>query len=123
MEGLRFTGNTPPQAETQTTESTLTTLPTMPPTLSISGISQEAPSSATEGTRRSARLVQQIDRAQARNPYIFRGAPTPAPQPRSLSPRKRRRARDSSGPDTVAILRGRTRSDVTRNTASTSDDE
>ncbi|KAK6811840.1 hypothetical protein RU639_012486 [Aspergillus parasiticus] len=124
MEGLRFTGNTPPQGDISTnTLSTLTSVPTIPPTLSTSGISQDAPSSATEGTRRSARLVQQINRAQARNPYTFTGTPTQTPPSRSLSPRKRRRARDSLGPDTAAVIRGRTRSDATRNTTSSSDHE
>ncbi|KNG84830.1 hypothetical protein ANOM_009837 [Aspergillus nomiae NRRL 13137] len=59
IEGLRFTGNTPPQGELSiNTLSTLTSIPTIPPTLSTTGVSQDAPSSGTKGTRRSARLVQ-----------------------------------------------------------------
>ncbi|KNG79996.1 hypothetical protein ANOM_011768, partial [Aspergillus nomiae NRRL 13137] len=113
MEGLRFTGNTPPQTEadppvgTLTTESTLTSVPTLPPTLPGTTRRSQV-SSGTEGTRRSLRLVNRIDRAMATN--------EPPTQARSLSPRKRQRQRDSIGPDTE--VRGRTRS-ATTNTAST----
>ncbi|KAE8325381.1 hypothetical protein BDV39DRAFT_178704 [Aspergillus sergii] len=113
IEGLRFTGNTPPQTEadppvnTLTTKLTLTSIPTLPPTLPET-TQQSQVSSGTERTRRSLRLVNQINRAMATN--------EPLTQAQSLSPRKRQRQRDSIGPNTEA--QGHTRS-ATTNTAST----
>ncbi|KAE8334740.1 hypothetical protein BDV24DRAFT_145315, partial [Aspergillus arachidicola] len=113
MEGLRFTGNTPPNetnppVDTLTTESTLSSVPTLPPTLPATTTRQSIASSGTEGTRRSLRLVNRIDRAIMQI--------EPPIQARSVSPRKRRRPRDSLGPDTET--RDRTRS-ATTTTSST----
>ncbi|KAE8311695.1 hypothetical protein BDV41DRAFT_541038, partial [Aspergillus transmontanensis] len=100
---IRFTGNTPPHSELSTNILlTLTSVSTMPPTLSTTDISQETLFSDTEETKCSARLVQQT------------------PPSRLLSPRKRCRARDFYGPDTIIVIRGRTQSNATRNTVSTS---
>ncbi|PIG87296.1 hypothetical protein AARAC_011664 [Aspergillus arachidicola] len=68
MEGLRFTGNTPPNetnlpVDTITTESTLSSVPTLLSTLPATTTRQSIASSGTEGTRRSLRLVNRIDRA------------------------------------------------------------
>ncbi|KAE8334399.1 hypothetical protein BDV24DRAFT_145923, partial [Aspergillus arachidicola] len=113
MEGLKFTGNTPPNetnspVDTIPTESTLSSVPTLPSTLPATATRQSIASSTTEGTRRSLRLVNRIDCAIMQI--------EPPMQARSLSPRKRRRPRDSLGPDTE--IRGRTRS-ATTTTSST----
>ncbi|PIG87294.1 hypothetical protein AARAC_011662 [Aspergillus arachidicola] len=119
MEGLRFTENTPlsetnPPVGSTTIESTLTSAPTLPSTLPATTTRRSIASSGTEGTRRSLRLVSQIHRAIGTTRLSTQNE-THA-QTRSLSPRKRRRAQESVGPDTE--IRGRTRSATTA-TAST----
>ncbi|KAE8377782.1 hypothetical protein BDV26DRAFT_205081 [Aspergillus bertholletiae] len=100
-ERIRFAVDTPNLPDNDiTTESTLTSIPTLP-TVSRIRSQRSVASSTTEGTRRSLRLVNRIEKTQPLN------------QARSASPRKRRRERDSLGDEAGIVTRGCARSNAT----------